>query len=52
VGARVCAGQHLAIASAWISLVSILAVFNISKAKDENGEEVDLDMRFFDGMVR
>jgi len=33
-------------------MVSILAVFDLSRAKDENGAEVDLDMRFFDGPLR
>ncbi|KAF8705610.1 cytochrome P450, partial [Rhizoctonia solani] len=35
-----CPGIHYAGASIYITIVSILAAYNITKAKDENGEEI------------
>ncbi len=32
----------------WISFVSILAAFNITKAKDENGKDVEVDGEYSD----
>ncbi|KEP48417.1 cytochrome P450 family protein [Rhizoctonia solani 123E] len=39
-GRRLCPGIHYAEASIFITVVSILAVYNITKAKDENGQEI------------
>ncbi|KAF8897940.1 cytochrome P450 [Infundibulicybe gibba] len=39
-GRRVCPGAHFAELSLFLNIASILASFNISKAVDENGEEV------------
>ncbi|ELU37963.1 cytochrome P450 domain-containing protein [Rhizoctonia solani AG-1 IA] len=39
-GRRLCPGIHYAGASIYITIVSILAAYNITKAKDENGEEI------------
>ncbi|EIW84509.1 cytochrome P450 [Coniophora puteana RWD-64-598 SS2] len=40
-GRRICPGKHLANASLWIAIASLLAVFRFEKAKDDNGMEVD-----------
>ncbi|CAE6433708.1 unnamed protein product [Rhizoctonia solani] len=39
-GRRLCPGIHYAEASIYITIVSILAAYTISKAKDEHGEEI------------
>jgi len=43
-GRRVCPGRHLADASLWIAMATLLAVFNISKPVDENGNVVEPDL--------
>ena len=32
----------------WISFVSILATFNITKAKDENGKDIEVNSEYSD----
>lgn len=32
----------------WIAFVSILAAFNITKAKDENGKDIEVDGEYSD----
>lgn len=39
-GRRICPGQFIARESLWISIASILSVFTIKKALDENGKEI------------
>ncbi|CUA74191.1 O-methylsterigmatocystin oxidoreductase [Rhizoctonia solani] len=39
-GRRLCPGIHYAEASIFITVTSILAAYTITKAKDENGEEI------------
>ncbi|KIJ62861.1 hypothetical protein HYDPIDRAFT_30007 [Hydnomerulius pinastri MD-312] len=48
-GRRICVGKYLAEASVWIAMVSILAVFNIGKAKDEQGRDIDVIPEFKSG---
>ncbi|KAJ3503006.1 hypothetical protein NLJ89_g8629 [Agrocybe chaxingu] len=45
-GRRVCVGKHVASSTMWISIVSILACFNIGKAKDEHGNEIEVDEEY------
>jgi cytochrome P450 len=40
VGKRVCPGRHFVDAALFIVASSILSVFDITKAKDENGHEI------------
>ncbi|KAL0066756.1 hypothetical protein AAF712_006147 [Marasmius tenuissimus] len=40
-GRRICPGRHLAMSMIYISAASILAAFDISKAVDENGAEIE-----------
>ena len=40
VGKRICPGRHLVEATLFIVASSILSVFNVTKAKDENGNEI------------
>jgi cytochrome P450 len=40
VGKRICPGRHFADATIFIVTSSVLSVFNVTKAKDENGHEI------------
>ncbi|KAJ7707448.1 cytochrome P450 [Mycena rosella] len=49
-GRRVCPGQHLASNSVYINVARILWGFNLSKARDENGQEINVDtLAYTDG---
>jgi len=39
-GKRVCPGRHFADSTLFILASSVLSVFNVTKAKDENGHEI------------
>ncbi|KZP29750.1 cytochrome P450 [Athelia psychrophila] len=51
-GRRICPGRHLAEKSAWLAAVSILAMFRISKAVDEDGAIIEPSGRYTSGMTR
>lgn len=38
---RICPGRHLAYSAVWIAVASILTVFNIEKARDQEGRIID-----------
>jgi cytochrome P450 len=40
VGKRICSGRHLVDATLFIVASSVLSVFNVNKAKDEDGDEI------------
>ncbi|KAF7342604.1 Cytochrome P450 [Mycena sanguinolenta] len=40
-GRRICPGQQMGISTVWIAVVSILAMFNITKAVGEDGEPIE-----------
>ena len=40
VGKRFCPGRHLVDATLFIFASSVLSVFNVTRAKDENGHEI------------
>ncbi|KAH8663471.1 cytochrome P450 [Tricladium varicosporioides] len=50
-GRRVCPGQYLGFASAWIVVATILAKFKISPAKDEDGKDIMPIMEFTTGIT-
>ena len=39
-GRRVCPGRHMAYESLWITIASLIATFDVSKARDEQGNEI------------
>ncbi|KAJ3474621.1 hypothetical protein NLI96_g12354 [Meripilus lineatus] len=39
-GRRLCPGRHLAVASVWIVLVTLLSAFDIRPVKDANGDDI------------
>ncbi|THU79819.1 cytochrome P450 [Dendrothele bispora CBS 962.96] len=51
-GRRICPGRYLADTQLWLAIVTILATLNIRKAKDENGKEIEPEVKFTDGLVR
>ncbi|ESK94246.1 cytochrome p450 [Moniliophthora roreri MCA 2997] len=50
-GRRICPGRHLASESMWAGMASVLAAFDITKAKDEAGDEIEIDVVYSDGLV-
>ncbi|KAF7346388.1 O-methylsterigmatocystin oxidoreductase [Mycena sanguinolenta] len=50
-GRRICVGSHTADASVWGTIVSVLSTFNIAKAKDASGKEIDIDPQYSDGVI-
>lgn len=50
-GRRVCVGQHLAKASVWIAIASILSTMDIKKPLDDDGVEVTPKIELTDGLT-
>ncbi|KAF8872235.1 cytochrome P450 [Infundibulicybe gibba] len=50
-GRRVCVGRHLASTSNWLIIASALATLNITKAKDSQGNEIEIEGSYTDGAV-
>ena len=52
-GVRICPGRHLAFASLWINIASILAMFKISRAADSAPDQVlSSEEQFTNTLVR
>ncbi|KAJ7627128.1 cytochrome P450 [Roridomyces roridus] len=45
-GRRICPGRHLAADSLWLTIVSILATFNITKAVGDDGKVIEPSYEF------
>ncbi|KDR84601.1 hypothetical protein GALMADRAFT_56030 [Galerina marginata CBS 339.88] len=51
-GRRICVGKHIASSVMWLIMASVLACFDISKAKDEFGNEIEVNGEYEDfGLV-
>lgn len=50
-GRRACAGRVMALDTMWIAMASILAVFDISKAVDEHGNEITPPVKLSPGTI-
>ncbi|KAJ7046052.1 cytochrome P450 [Mycena alexandri] len=50
-GRRLCPGRHMASASLWVAITSILATFDITKAVDEHGQEIEPSYEFDSGFI-
>ncbi|KAJ6621897.1 cytochrome P450 [Mycena sp. CBHHK59/15] len=50
-GRRACVGRHVADATVWAAVVSVLSTFNIATAKDATGKDIDIDPAYSDGLV-
>lgn len=49
---RLCPGRHMATSTIWIAVVSILAAFDIRKAVDEDGRDIEPTYEFLSGSIR
>lgn len=50
-GRRICPGVHLADASMWIAIASLLATFKFSKARDASGGVIEPKLTWTSGVV-
>jgi len=50
-GRRICPGQYLGFASIWITVATVLATFEISRAKDDDGKEIIPKIEFSTGIT-
>ncbi|TFK33836.1 hypothetical protein BDQ12DRAFT_614639, partial [Crucibulum laeve] len=48
---RICPGRHLADASLWIAIASMLATFSISKTIGEDGQPITPNIAFSSGLT-
>ena len=44
IGKRICPGRHIVESTIFMVASSILSVFNVTKAKDENGNEIPVEV--------
>lgn len=51
-GRRTCPGRHAADATVWATIVSVLSVLDIVKAKGAAGDEIEIEPAYSDGLVR
>ncbi|KAH0833340.1 cytochrome P450 [Lanmaoa asiatica] len=51
LGRRICPGRFASEAFVWTAVVSILAAFRITKAKDADGKEIDVKKQFTTGLA-
>ena len=49
---RACPGRWLAFDTLWITVASVLAVYDISKAVDDGGAVIEPDTEYTTGIVR
>ncbi|KIJ66083.1 hypothetical protein HYDPIDRAFT_110226 [Hydnomerulius pinastri MD-312] len=50
-GRRICVGRHFADASLWTAMASILAVFKISRAQDNEGRDILFEPQWSTGLT-
>ncbi|KDQ57129.1 hypothetical protein JAAARDRAFT_131349 [Jaapia argillacea MUCL 33604] len=50
-GRRICAGRALADAEVWLAVASVLAVFDVTKAKDASGCQIEVEVKYSEGLV-
>ncbi|KAF8885935.1 cytochrome P450 [Infundibulicybe gibba] len=50
-GRRICPGRHIASSTVWHIIACVLSTFDISKAKDANGNEIEIEGKYTDGAV-
>ncbi|KAL4252343.1 cytochrome P450 family protein [Pleurotus pulmonarius] len=51
-GRRICPGRFFAMDSLWLNIASILTVFDITKAKDEEGRDIEPDIEWTPNFTR
>jgi len=50
-GRRICPGLHVASSAMWITVVSMIAMFDITKAVDEKGEIIEPSQEYTSGLA-
>ncbi|EGO23228.1 hypothetical protein SERLADRAFT_439971 [Serpula lacrymans var. lacrymans S7.9] len=50
-GRRACPGQHVANAGVWAAIVSLLAIFKFTKAKDDQGKGIGIEPQWTTGIA-
>ncbi|KAG6895218.1 hypothetical protein C0992_002520 [Termitomyces sp. T32_za158] len=50
-GRRVCPGRFMAYSSVWIAIASMIAVFNIEKARDADGKVIEPSLEISSGLL-
>ncbi|KAF9445086.1 cytochrome P450 [Macrolepiota fuliginosa MF-IS2] len=50
-GRRICPGRYMAFSAVWIALASIVYCFDIKKAVDEHGKEIELKHEYLSALV-
>ncbi|KIK66055.1 hypothetical protein GYMLUDRAFT_218866 [Collybiopsis luxurians FD-317 M1] len=51
-GRRVCTGRYMADNTVWLAIASVLATLTLSKAKDTDGNEINISGEFSHGFFR
>ncbi|KAF9225697.1 cytochrome P450 [Gyrodon lividus] len=51
-GRRICPGRHTADASLWIGIATMLAAFDFARVKDSQGNEVEFEPSYVNGVIR
>jgi cytochrome P450 len=50
-GRRICPGRYMAFSAVWIALASLLYCFDIQKAKDGEGNTIELSHEYLSALV-
>ena len=48
---RICPGRHLASATVWLTIATVLALFDIRRKKDASGRDTPIESDFTSGTV-
>jgi len=51
-GRRVCVGRYMADNTVWLAIASVLATLTLTKAKDKNGNEIEISGEYTDHFFR
>ena len=50
-GRRICPGRYMAFSAVWIAIASLLTVFDIKKAVDEDGNVIEPSHEYLSALV-
>ncbi|KAF9545038.1 cytochrome P450 [Agrocybe pediades] len=50
-GRRICPARYMAYSAIWITIATILTVYDVKKAVDEDGNEIEPTYEYFSGLV-
>lgn len=49
---RICVGMYMADATMWAAIACVLPAFDITKKKNETGQDIDIEDEYTDGFIR